>query len=100
MQKEREVSLEKVKIKKIGVLSLANLLAVGYVFLGFLMGLLFTLLSFLGVGGSGVTGLLFGSFAVIIFPIVYGILGWVSGVITAVLYNITAKITGGLELHA
>ncbi len=33
----------------------------------------------------------------IIFPIVYGIIGFVAGAITALIYNLVAKFTGGIE---
>lgn len=43
---------------------------------------------------SGAVGMIF---FMIFMPVIYGILGFIGGVIVAFLYNIVAKITGGIE---
>jgi hypothetical protein len=40
---------------------------------------------------------IFGGCAALFFPIAYGVMGFISGVIGAALYNVVAKLTGGLE---
>jgi len=40
----------------------------------------------------------FGAVFVIFLPIVYAVAGFIAGVISAVVYNLVAKWTGGLEL--
>ncbi len=44
-------------------------------------------------------GLLFGVGAVVVMPIVYGLLGFVSALVGAALYNLVARVTGGIELE-
>ena len=43
--------------------------------------------------------MLFGAGAIIIMPI-YGVIGFVKTLISAALYNIASKITGGVEIEA
>jgi hypothetical protein len=93
---------ETVRIKKIGVLSLANLLAIIYAFMGLLSGIFVTLFSFLSLSeGTGIFNLFsFSKFSIIIFPVFYAIIGWLSGIIGAFIYNLAAKITKGVELSS
>jgi hypothetical protein len=49
--------------------------------------------------GTAVLGLLFGVGAVVVMPIVYGLLGFVSALVGAALYNLVARVTGGIELE-
>jgi hypothetical protein len=94
-------------INRIGVLSLAKMLAIVYAFLGLLFGGIVSLFALLGaaVGGAsgrdsgGVAGMLFGIGAVIILPVFYGCLGFIGGLITAPIYNLAAKVVGGLEIE-
>lgn len=44
-------------------------------------------------------GLLFGVGSVIFLPVFYGILGFVSGLIGALLYNGAARLIGGIEIE-
>jgi hypothetical protein len=60
---------------------LISLIAVPFIILGALF----------GHGGFGVI------FAIFI-PVIYAIAGFIAGVITAFLYNLVAKWTGGIEL--
>jgi hypothetical protein len=94
-------------IKSMGVVSLAKLMGLLYAALGFLIGALFSLLgggALLAAGGDEaglgmgmMAGL--GLFAIVLFPVFYGVLGFVSGLICAFLFNLTAKFTGGLEIE-
>ena len=43
--------------------------------------------------------MLFGAGAVVILPIVYGCIGFVGGLIMAPLYNLVAKVVGGIEVE-
>lgn len=99
---EPNINLEKVRIRKIGVLSFANLTGVVSFFLGLLFGIIITALFFVAPlqGLSGIYLVIFGKFAVVFMPIAYGISGWISGLISGLFYNLGAKITKGIVLYA
>jgi hypothetical protein len=96
-------------IKSIGPMSLAKIMGLLYAGIGFLIGGLFALFSLLGgaammasasqdsgMGGGLMAGIGLG--AIILFPICYGVLGFIGGLIMALLFNIVTKFAGGLEL--
>ena len=94
-------------LTRIGALSLAKMLAVTYAFLGLFIGGVISLFAVMGaaMGGAsggdsgGVVTMLFGVGAVIILPIFYGCLGFLGGLIMAPLYNLVAKVVGGVEIE-
>ena len=101
------------RLRHLSVLQLALVLAVLYALIGVLIGLAWWLIispimmttaksgPFVGAGGtpSGVAMMAgLGVFAVIFFPIMYGIIGFIAGLIYAVLYNLVAGWTGGIEM--
>ena len=51
----------------------------------------------LDTGAMGGMGAGVGIGMLILFPIIYGVLGFIGGVIAAAVYNLIAKITGGLD---
>ena len=90
------------ELKRIGVGSAFKLTGFLYLFIGFIFGALITLAVFAGFkpgGGGGMMSLIFGTLAIVILPILYGVLGAIAGVIGALLYNISARVTGGLDLE-
>ena len=98
-----DVQLESVSIKKIGVLSLANLFAVLNLFFGLIIGISITLFLLLFPGQltfEGSFSFIVGPFSMLIFPIVFGIMGWFSGIVGGLFYNLTAKITNGIVLYS
>jgi hypothetical protein len=98
-------------IRKIGVMSLAKLMAVMYAGIGLVLGVLYALFAVIGggammamggeegaaLGGGMMMGM--GLAAVVIAPILYGIGGFIAGLISAFFFNLAAKYTGGLELE-
>ncbi|HSL84069.1 MAG TPA: hypothetical protein VLF66_14955, partial [Thermoanaerobaculia bacterium] len=52
-----------------------------------------------GTGIESMFGLLFGVGAVVLLPIFYGLMGFLAGLLTAALYNLAARVVGGLELE-
>ncbi len=94
-------------VNRIGVISLAKVLAVVCAFLGLFIGALVSLFAVMGAAigsasgadSGGIGAMLFGAGAVIILPIFYGCVGFVGGLIMAPLYNLVAKVVGGIEVE-
>ena len=86
------------KVKRIGVLSLAKILGILYAIFGLIVGALFALFPLIGLSADE-TGLFFGTASIIIFPILYGIMGFIGGIITAFFYNLIVGKVGGLEVE-
>lgn len=97
-------------IRRIGVLSLGKLMAVMYAAIGLVFGLLYAVFAVLGggalmamgdsdagIGGGMMIGM--GLAAVIVAPLLYGIGGFIGGVISAFFFNLASKYVGGLELE-
>ena len=91
-----------VVIKKIGILSLAKLETILMAIFGLLLGIFYAILA--AVIGTGetltdITLIQFGWLSIIIFPVIYAILGFVTGIIGGWLYNVIAGWVGGIELE-
>lgn len=83
------------------MLSLAKIQGLIGAVMGLLVGIMFAFMgvinALLGTEGAGLGIVL--SFAMIIFaPIIYGVMGFVSGAIVAWVYNVCADKIGGLEI--
>jgi hypothetical protein len=92
-----------VVIERIGALSLAKVLGAIYAVIGFVAGALFTVLALLGAvaGASSDPEMawmapLFGVAAIVVFPILYGVLAFVMGLVVSGLYNRIAARVGGI----
>ena len=95
-------------IRQVGVWSVARVAAVLYAVIGILAGLLFASISLVGAGiaasqHSGEPlpawfGALFGVGAIIILPVLYGVMGLVLGALSAAIYNVVAGVVGGIEM--
>ena len=84
-------------LKKIGVMSMAKLYGVIFAVMGLIAGIFMGLFgALLAAFGSAAGGL--GLAAIIVLPIIYGIMGFVSGAIGAFLYNLFAGWVGGIEV--
>jgi hypothetical protein len=95
-------------IRRIGVLSLAKFMGGIYGAIGLIFGAIFSLLALAGAAigsaqadepGAAVIGAVMGVGAVIVLPILYGVMGFVGGLIASFLYNLFASIFGGIELE-
>ena len=95
-------------IRRIKPLSLGKMLGAIYVTIGVIAGLIISGVSLLGFAIGSVAapdemgnmiGLLFGVGAVVFIPLVYGTLGFVGGLIAALIYNAVAHIAGGIEIE-
>ena len=103
--------MNKLRIKKLGILSFAKIQGVMGLVIGLIIGVIYGLIiiaySLLGaslVGGDakfavGGGGVVIGIVAMIGFPIMYGIFGFIGGAIGALIYNIFAGFVGGVEIE-
>ena len=98
-------------IKRIDPMSCAKVSGLLYALIGLLIGACFSLmmmafgsaLSHQDLGGGNpmagrLFGALFGVGAIVMLPIFYGVLGFVGGAITALIYNLISGMVGGLQL--
>lgn len=88
-------------LKRIGVTSLAKIYGAAGVIVGLVLGVIIAAVgTALGaVKGAVGFGAAFGVLAIIILPIVYGVVMFVLGAVSAFLYNIIAERIGGVELE-
>lgn len=91
-------------IKRIDPMSCAKISGLLYAILGFIAGCFFALISLAGFGkgapgAGGGFGMMFGVGAIIILPVVYGILGFVGSLVGAAIYNGLANAVGGIIIQ-
>ena len=90
-------------VKRIGPLSVGKIAGTLYAVLGVPIGAVVSLIAMAGgmgsdtAGASGM-GALVGVGAIVIFPVLYGGLGFVFTMLAAALYNVVAGMVGGIEL--
>ena len=91
-----------VVIKHIDLASAGMVLGAMYGLIGVIIGGFFALFGLLGValggGEAAAGGIATGFFGLILMPIFYGVAGFIGGIITALIYNLIAGITGGLKI--
>ena len=90
-------------IKRVGPLSFARLSGALYAFIGLIVGGIFSMIAMAGGFASETSGMpgvaaVAGVAAIVVFPILYGLMGFVATLIGAWLYNVVAGIVGGIEL--
>jgi hypothetical protein len=89
-------------IKRIDPRSLSRVLGVLYTILGLIAGVVFALAAMAGGFGDGLpfgSGALFGVLGLVLWPVLYGLIGWIGGWIFAALYNWVAGRFGGIVLE-
>jgi hypothetical protein len=93
------------KIKKIDPLSVMKIAAICYGVVGLIEGALFSVIfaiAPLADHGTGniprIVSLFFGTFAIIFFPIFAALLGAITGGLGAVVYNVSARFVGGIQV--
>ena len=93
-------------IKRIGVLSCGKIVGTLYGLIGLLIGGIATLFSLVAGAAGAMSGVddalfssFFGAFAIILFPVFYGIMGFVGGLLTAFIYNLATGLVGGIEIE-
>ena len=93
-------------IKKFDVLSVMRISAICYGLMGLLEGAILSAVFLVMPMASPAQqqmppwmGALFGGLSVIFFPILFGLMGAVIGVLSAVIYNGSAKYVGGIQVE-
>jgi len=85
------------EIKKIDVTSLAVVSGLIYAIIGFIMGVLTALLgSAAAMIGMNIT--MVGFLAIILYPIMFFIAGFIGGAIFAIIYNYISSKFGGIKI--
>src|SRR5687768_13980548 len=93
-----------VVVRKIGVLSAAKMYGAIAAAFGVLIGCVFAVAGMIGAGfapeeGSALIGAMFGVGAIVLLPLIYGVMGFISGALAAALYNVFASMVGGVSLE-
>ncbi len=103
--------MNKLKIRKLGILSVAKIYAVMMLVMSLLIsipyGLIIIVYALFGAGMMGGNaafavgggGVVLGIGIMIGLPIFYGVLGFILGALSALVYNIFSGIVGGIEIE-
>jgi hypothetical protein len=103
--------MNKLRIRKLGILSVAKIQAVMMFVIGLLIGVLYGLIVIIySLFGAGIVGgdaaLVIGGGGVVLgiglmigIPIMYGLIGFIAGALSALIYNIFAGMVGGIEME-
>jgi hypothetical protein len=89
-------------IKSVGVFSVAKIMGLIQACFGLVLAPFFLLIGMLGsLAGQHETPFagMFGVFFALLMPVIYGVMGFVFGAIGALLYNLFARVAGGIELE-
>ncbi len=91
-------------IKKINILSAGKIFALLSAITGLLLGITFAVMSILGYSiDAGAESVLidktFGFLSIILFPLMYGFFGGISGCVLSFLYNCIASKVGGIDVE-
>lgn len=93
------------QIKKFEPLSVMKMFGMAYGALGIVEGALFSVMfAVLPMAAPDpkmprLLGLLFGGLAIVFCPILFGLMGAVSGGLGAVIYNVSARYVGGIQVE-
>ena len=90
------------KVKRMNILSVGKVACILYAFFGLLVGACVTLASLMGVPvikAEDGTASPLGVWAVILFPILYAIGGFLSGILTSLFFNLASKWAGAIEIE-
>jgi hypothetical protein len=93
-------------IRRVVPMSAAKIAATLYALMGLIFGAIISIIalatggafSALG-GGGGMAGMLFGTAAIVILPIIYACFGFIFVLIGAALYNLVAGWVGGIQFE-
>ena len=90
-------------IKRVVPLSAAKITATLYAIIGLIIGACFSLISVVTTvanpSGQNLPSAIFGVASIVIFPVLYGVLGFLGTLVSAWLYNLLAGALGGVEIE-
>ncbi len=84
-------------IKKFDIVSIGKTFGILYAILGLILGAGFSIGAL--IMGQKIPGAFFGVAAVIVIPIIYGLMGFIAGAMAGFLYNISSKYSGGIKIE-
>lgn len=97
--------MRRVRLRRIGLRSIFLLFLVLYGSVGLAVGAGLYLLAGAGIVDPGLTETVgmtaldrLGAWSLALFPVLYGVVGGVAGLVGGALYNLAAAVTGGLRL--
>jgi hypothetical protein len=99
------IKMVKTKLEKLGVMSVAKFGGIYGALIGLIGEILIAVMSSIFLGGiygsvvPGAYSIIYGWGAIIWAPLFYGMIGFIGGIIGAFLFNIIAKMAGGIEMH-
>lgn len=103
--------MNRLRIRKLGVLSVAKMYAVMMLVISLLIaipyGFFIIIFSLIGAGSAGGDaalalgggGIVMGLVVMIVVPIMYALMGFIFGALGALIYNIFAGMVGGIEIE-
>ena len=97
--KPQLVKIMKKQLTYIAPLRTGIVLGILYGILSLVIVPFFLLAAVFGSKAGGPSPAIFGVGFAIVFPVLYAVLGFIGGVISAALYNLIAKWTGGFEFE-
>lgn len=97
--------MRRVRLRRIGLRSIFLLFLVLYGSVGLAVGVGLYLLAGAGIVDPGLTETVgmtaldrLGAWSLLLFPVLYGVVGGIAGLVGGALYNLAAAVTGGLRL--
>ena len=93
------------ELKAIGAVSSAKVLGVFYTAIGLIAGVIVAAIGLFGAAvghaSEGMNPMLSGMFsvgAIVVLPVLYGVMGALGGLIFSWLYNVIARLVGGIQV--
>lgn len=97
--------MKKLRIRKIDILSAGKVVGIIYLIIGIFAGLFLSIAPRMGYGmmnagySSAFGSMMYGGAGIILFPILYGVGGFLAGIISAFLYNIIVGWIGPIIIE-
>lgn len=90
------------RIKRVDPVSVAKVQGIYCASIALLLGAFWALFAMIGLSTlgreGGILSLILGVGAIVIWPVGFGIAGFIGGLISALIYNLIASVAGGIEI--